>query len=205
MLKGQFNGLTAARLRVVLSFTIVLLIGVSIASFWFFRSQLELYANQVQAANAAASVSSNDVSRLKQLQQDLDNDKVAVNRAKNIVAESKSYQYQDQILTDITAYAKASGVVLTSVTFNEQNTPGTPTPTGPAGSVTAQPAPAGLKSITTTIAIRSPVNYAAIMRFVHSIEVNLTKMQLTGVSFLRQGGTSQDVVINPLTIQVYTR
>lgn len=200
MLKKQVNSMTATKLRVILICCIMLLFVLSAAVFWFFRTQLEAYASQVQTDTAAATISTKDVARLQELQRKLQEDKIAVTRAKNIVADSKYYQYQDQIISDITTYARNAGVTITSFTFNTDTA-------GSVGAVGGAPTqslpPTGLKTTTASIAIKFPVSYINIMNFVHSIEINLTKMQLSGISISRTAGGN--VQINPITIEVYIR
>lgn len=206
MLKGQ-SGLTAAKLRIVLAASMILILVLAAVSFWFFRNQLEGYATEVRKANSDASVSEKNVSKLKELEKDLEDNVVAIARAEKIVGDSRFYQYQNQIIDDLNAYAKAAGIFIESYSFLETGTPGaagaSTAPTTPAGS--DGPPPAGLKTTGVSITLKSPIDYAALMRFVHSIETNLTKMQLTGVSITRTEYKSQDVSTNPLNIEVYTR
>lgn len=202
-MEKQMNNMTPTKLRLILLVSIALLLGLSTISFWFFRSQLVNFAQQVHNDNATASISSNDLSRLQELKNDLETQKVAVTRAKSIVADSKYYSYQDQVISDITKYASKSGVAITSFAFTSdsaQGTPGAIAPTKPISPII----PAGLKTINTTITLKSPVNYQALMQFVHALEVNLTRMQLTGIS-IAKGQGKDDVTVNPLTVEVYVR
>ena len=204
MTKKGTNSLTPTKLRLALLASIILLIGLSGVGFWLFSESLNTYAAEVRSANTAASVSSSDIARLKQLKTELEENEVSVTRAKNIVADSKYYQYQDQIIADLTAYAKATKVQVTSITFNT----GSSSALGATGSTTpsspSTPAPAGLKSINATVSLKTPVNYQAFMRFVHAIELNLTKMQITGIS-VQRSETDGDVIVSPLMIEVYVR
>jgi hypothetical protein len=206
MLGKLTNTMTASKFRLILLSNIVLLLAISAGGFWFLRGQLALYAEQVQKDSTAASTSSNDISRLQLLQRQLEEDKVAVTRAKSIVADSQAYQYQNQIITDITSYGVASGVTITSIDFSEKGgVGGTAAPPVGALPTASLVAPAGLKTTSAVIAVKNPVNYLSIMRFVHSIESNLTKMQITGVSLQKSGVSTSEVTTTPLTIQVYTR
>lgn len=199
----QTKNMTPTKLRLILLGSIVLLLGLSIISFWFFRVQLVNFAQQVHDDSAAATVSSSDLSRLQELKFDLNNESVAVTRAKSIVADSKYYSYQDQIISDITSYASKSGVSITSFAFTSDSAQGSVAATAPVKPV-GPAVPAGLKTISTTITLKSPVNFQALMNFVHALEVNLTHMQLTGIS-IAKGSGKDDVTVNPLTVEVYTR
>ena len=216
MLSSQSKSLTPTSLRAILAILIVVLVVAGAAAFIFIRLQLSDFATQVQLENAAASASSEDVTRLKQLEEELSSNEVAVNRAKKIVADSQSYQYQDQIIADLNAYAQASGVVIENFTFNNENVDdgsadaaAAPPPevTGEEGAVEQSTTPAGLKSTTASITIKNPVEYIRIMNFINSIEQNLTKMQVSGISIAKSSDdpSGRTVNINPLTIEVYIR
>jgi hypothetical protein len=165
------------------------------------------YAEQVKTDTSKASISSNDIQRLEQIKQKLQDDSVAVTRAKSIVADSQSYQYQNQIINDITAYAQAAGLHVTNFSFSTDNLPGANAgaATSTAAPTTQSSTPAGLKILTTTVSVKSPANYQSVMKFVHSIENNLTKMQLSGISLAKDSSSPTDVTVSPFTIEVYTK
>lgn len=190
----------AQKLRILLSVTILLLICLAGGVFIFFRSQLVSYAQQVQLDNAHAQVSTSDINRLKSLKEELESNIVAVTRAKNIVAESKYYQYQNQILSDITAYAKKAGVQIAGFTFNNE-VPGA----AAAAGVAQTAAPAGLKSTSVSVSIKNPADYQAVVKFVNYVESNLTKMQVAGIAYTRAETNDGSINANPITIEVYTR
>ncbi len=205
MLKKQMRGLTPTKLRIVLISFIVLLLALGAGGFWFFRNQLVTYAEQVQADSTAAASSSDDISKLQKMKKDLEENKVAVIRAKNIVADSQQYQYQDQIINEIQAYAKSSNISITGFVFNSATAAATPAAGAVAPTAVQPTTPVGLKSTSVSITVKSPINYQSVLRFIHSLELNLTKMQLTGVSLTKVAGNATDVTVSPLTVEVYTR
>ena len=207
--------LTAVNLRVVLIVSIVFLAAFGGAGFYLFHQQLAAYADEVNTDSAKAETSTQDISKLQQLEGEIKNDNVAITRAAKIVADSKQYQYQDQIINDIDAYANVAGIKIAGFTFDTSaagtagSTTGgtTPTTTGGATTAPAVTAPAGLKITTATITLAQGQNsFKSIMNFLKSIEQNLTKMNLSGISLQRNTGTSGgDVIPGAITIQVYTR
>jgi len=203
MMEKQLKGIGPTKLRIALIATILLLIVAAGIGYWFLRLQLVNYAEQVSKAAVAANVSANDVRNLQNLQTELKLGSVAITRTKNIVAESQSYQYQDQVITDFTRYAKAAGVTVSGFGF-DTTAPGAatvPTPVDPQ----AAPVPTGLKTTRVSVTVKNPVEYKALMQFIHLIELNLTKMQLTGISISQSPEKPNLVTVNPLTIEVYTR
>lgn len=209
MLKSNFNHLTPTKLRALLIGTIVLMLVIGFAAFWLVRNQLVAYAEVVSKDTEAATISNNDIAQLQKLQKTLEEDSVAVTRAKNIVAESKSYQYQNQIIDDITSYAKKAGLQVMSFTFDDTGTGTTPTAgtsaAGPPDTTTPQLTLPGLKSVSTTVSVNNPAKYESVMKFIRYIELNLTKMQLTGITLSKGSEGKTDVSVGQFIIEVYTR
>lgn len=226
-MESRVSKLSAKKLKAILiaSIFVMLLIGAGI--FWFFRERLVAFAVDVQTASVGATTSSSDVEKLRGIEAILNKDQDGVSRAKKIVAESKFYQYQDQIINDLVKYSQDAGVTITTFTFSEGSSTGSTTPapttegapvepmtegapgegTVEGGEASTTPAASSLKSTTVTVTIDSPVSYKKIMDFIHYIEENLTKMQLSGVTLSKATGEVKDttVSVSPLVIEVYTK
>lgn len=214
MLKKSTSSLTAQKLRLLLIASIFLILLLTVGIFVYARSVLAAYSADVQKVSETAASSSKNLSALNTLKTKLADNKEAVERAKNLVAESQSYAYQDQIIKDLNTFASKSGVTISGFQFNSEaagaapaaapntTTTATPAPTTADGA-TAAPA-GGLKTVSASINLKSPVNYKNIMNFVHMIEQNLTKMQLTGIA-LNKDSASNNVSVNSLTVEVYVR
>lgn len=197
MIGNQLKGLTPSKLRLILLGFMLFLVILTSVLFILFRQFLIDYSLQVAEATNSATISNDEVSRLKNLDIRLKNDIVSVTRAKKIVSDSKSYQYQNQIIDDINSYATIAGIKIAGFNFSSDDTVST------TADPTAPIVP-GLKSTDATITIDNPVSYVSIMKFIHAIESNLTKMQVTGVS-ISKSEKSDDVVVNPISIRVYVK
>lgn len=211
MLKKTTGNLNAQKLRILLIVSILLLIVIMSAVFILARSVLVGYAADVQQISDAAASSSKNLSALNNLKAKLEKDHSAVERAKNLVAESQSYAYQDQIIRDINTYASKSGIAIAGYQFNSEigaSSSGaagsTPAPTPVAPGTNPTPTVSGLKTVSVSINLKTPINYTNIMHFIHLIEQNLTKMQLSGVS-LSKDTQPNGVTVSALTIEVYVR
>lgn len=212
MLKKSTSSLTAQKLRTLLIVSIFLIILLTVGLFVYARSILAGYAADVQKVSDTAASSSRNLNALNTLKTKLAEDKEAVERAKNLVAESRSYAYQDQIIKDLNTFAAKSKVTISGFQFNSEQTetsgaattsPNVAPPA--AGAATAPTAPTnGLKTVSVSINLKSPMAYRDIMNFIHMVEQNLTKMQLTGVAF-NKDANSDNVTVNALTIEVYVR
>jgi hypothetical protein len=190
--------LTPTRLRIMLMISLVVTIALSSVINSFAFGLLEDFAVDVSHTTVDATASQNNLQNLQQVQQKLAGEKDVIQRASSIVADSQSYQYQDQILTDLKAFASQAGIVITNLDFSAATT--SKTPTAPA----AGPAPVGVKSTSVSVTLKNPVNYVNFLKFVKSIEQNLTKMQISKVA-LSKAATGNDVSSETLIIEVYIR
>jgi len=196
--KLKFN---AVSLRNTLIASIGVLVLVGIGGFFLLERYLSSIALEVNDSNVQAAASSKDLAQLQQLESEMADNQVAITRAASVVGDSKQYQYQDQIINDLSSYAKTAGFQIQSFAFSDQ-TLGAPSAGNVAPGATA--APTGLKISTVTVTLPQDLSYTTIMTFLKSIEQNLTKMELTGVS-LAVDQASGRVTIQPITIGVYTR
>lgn len=204
-------GLTAVKLRLVLSIAILAVAASGIGLFIYGSSILDSYADEVQLKVSQAEESQNILSRLEATEIALQSQSEAVQRAAEVVAESRKYQYQDQIILDLNAYASRAGMDIRSISFNSEAdsttssssaTAATP-PTAGADRPAATTGPT-LKSVSATIDLYTPVNYRDFLTFMSYIEQNLTKMQIQNIS-LQKSSEGSGVTVQSLTIEVYTR
>jgi len=194
MVEKKLKGFGAPQLRAILIASLVLLFALGGGLFWFMREQLVDLASKVRDVNIEAATTDTNAIRLKGLQKTLDDEKVAVTRAKNIVADSEAYRYQEKLINDLTRYAKKAGVTIVSINFN---------PTIDSGADTIP----GLKKISMTVSLGDGVTYKSIMQFIRYIEFNLTKMQIKGISLSNTspGTGSLQLSVPSLEIEVYAR
>ena len=210
MKKSTSLTLNATNLRLILTIIIFLIIGISVTGFYFASNKLKQYATDVSQITSEAEASASNIERLKQTELELQRYEQTIQRAANIVAESTSYQYQDQIINDLTSYAQRAGITIAGFTFDETNTtaapaaaPTAPTPAATDTGTTTAPS-AGVKSITATVQLEPTVPYVNLLRFMRLVEQNLTKMQLAKISLSQASGEDpQAVAGQALVIEVY--
>ncbi len=205
------NGaMTATRLRLILSISMILIVVAASAGFWFVQQNLREYASAITGLNADANAGDLNLQTLSGLQARLDEDRVARDRAHALVADQSTYA--DQVINDISRIANEAGVQITSFEFVE-SAAAAPTPTqAPAAgsaptttmpSVTTPTAPAGVVKKTVTVAIESPLAYTELMKFLSGIEANPLKMQIPSVAMTK--GESKNVTTQQFSIEVYVR
>lgn len=199
MNKNSSKQLSARALRIILLATMVIIIIIGCAGFYFIQAYLYDVAVNVSHKNEDAQTSSSDIIKWDRLKDRLADEQEIVDRTAKIVAESQSYQYQDQIIEDLNAYAARAGVSITAFNFQDSSTTDAASPKD-----TSETTIPGLNSTTVSVSLVTPVNYRKFLEFVHSIEQNLTKMQLASIS-MTQGATAEDVTVSVLDIKVYTK
>lgn len=197
MIKGR--SISPTQLRLMLSVSMFVITLLAAVGFSVVNSNLKQFAIEVSHIAADAAASRDNVQNLQKIQTQLQQDADIVQKTSSIVAESQSYQYQDQIITDINNYAAKADIGITDINFAT-----TATPTPGTNSPSATPLPNGVKSSPIAITLKNPVNYNNLLRFIKSIEQNLTKMQVSRIN-LSKDPTGGGVTSEALTLQVYVR
>lgn len=209
--------LSATTLRYILVACLFLIIAAMAAGFYFVHGQLQVFAKDVADTQAEAKTSDAKLNNLMQLEKQLKKHEATVKKSEQIVAESQSYMYQNQVIEDLTTYASRTGISIMSFSFQsaENATGGTDATTAPPAidnssattdtkpSETQQSSPS-VRNTIVSIRIASPVRYVNLLHFMHLIEENLTRMQIT--EFSLSGGDSADFVsTDSFNIEVYIR
>ena len=206
---NKLRSMNAVTLRIILSallFVIVIIIG---GIFYMGRGQLNSVSTRVNQAVADAQQSSNSLATYKRLEGELKTNQSIVDRAKLLTADMNQYQYQNQIITDLQTYARQTGIGITNIDFGSSSsatgsataTPATGTPTAGAAGGSAG---AG-KSVSITVTPSNPVGYTNLLNFVHAIEQNLPKMQISKLNMTRDGTNPQKVSVTDISIQMYVK
>lgn len=176
----------------LLYIAIVLLVGSIGFGAYMLHTTLTNYATTVDHLRIDSELNQQGIENARKLQRVLDQNKDSVSRAAAIVADTKYYEYQDQIVKDIGSYASATGITVLGFDFSTAKTAKTSKV-------------AGLNTVVATISLQSPVTYANYLRFLKLIERNLTKMQVTQLDIsndLKTVGTISSPVI---TVEVFVR
>lgn len=206
---GSFKSFTATQLRMTLSISLFVIAILGGVMFSFANGQLETFATEVSHVSIDADASRNNVQTLQTIEKELENNKDVIKKANSIVADSQSYQYQDQIVSDLNKYAAAAGITITNLDFQAGDSTAGSGSTGsktPGSTTTPAPsAPAGVKTTSVTVTMKNPIGYNNFLQFLRAIEDNLTKMQVQKISLSKGTGEGDQISSDVLTIQVYVR
>jgi hypothetical protein len=181
--------MTATKLRYVLIGLIILMVGGFGVGAWWMQGVLAQSVQATDHAKIDADVSATELQQLKALQKQLNDEQDVVDRAKQIAVSSDQYKYQDQIIKDVSDYARRYGIQISTFDF---------TSTG------NNQATAGAKKSSFNVTLKGPVSYITFMRFLRDLERNLTKLQVTSLTLSPDKNPSN--ITNPaLTLEVYLK
>lgn len=176
--------------RVLIATIALTLVG---AGFGCWQLELMLRAEQQATDHARidAAISTEQIQRANELQAYLESNTTDIEKAASVVADTKTYQYQNQILEDVNRFADIAGVTVLGFDFPTQKT--------------IAPAAGAVKTIQASVTLQNPVPYENYLRFLKLIEQNLTKMQITDIS-ITPDTKIQGQINNPtIGLQVYIR
>lgn len=183
--------MTATKLRYVLAGLIVLMLGGFGAGAWWMQGVLAQSVQATDHAKIDADVSATELQQLKALQKQLNDEQDIVDRAKQIAVSSAQYKYQDQIIKDVSDYARRYGIQISTFDF-------TSTANNQAATTN------GAKKTSFNVTLKGPVSYVTFMRFLRDVEHNLTKLQVTSLTLSPDKNPSN--ITNPaLTLEVYLK
>ena len=198
----------AVTMRIVLALSLVLiLVGMGVVVY-FGYTMLQGTAEEVSKVQTEAKAVDAKVQNLARLEKEMEKYKDSVAKAQQLVAETRQYQYQNQIINDLTTYASQSGVGIAGFTFasgsaGSKSSSGSSSTSGASSSAGASTG-AGPKSIKVSVRLNEKTDYMALLRFMHLIEQNLTRMQIASVSMSKTEGAGQ-VNTQTLDVEVYVR
>ncbi len=193
--------LNASIARIVLSLLLLIILSAMVGLVIFAYSFLSKTSEEVGKMQTEAIAVDAKIQSLLASKSQLDRNSDTVKKAKNIVSESKLYQYQNQIIQDLNTYADRAGIPIKSFSFQNEPTVSVKTATSSKQTSTS---PAGVKSTFVSIQLGDHIDYTKFLHFLSLIEKNVTRMQLSGVSISR-GANNHEISIQSLEVKVYTR
>ena len=193
--------LNASIARIILSLLLLIILSAMVGLVIFAYSFLSKTSEEVGKMQTEAIAVDAKIQSLLASKSQLDHNSDTVKKAKNIVSESKLYQYQNQIIKDLNTYADRAGIPIKAFSF--QNGPTTSAKTATSSKRTST-SPAGVKSTFVSIQLGDHIDYTKFLHFLSLIEKNVTRMQLLGVSISR-GANNHEISIQSLEVKVYTR
>lgn len=168
-------------LRTLLTVLFILVFAGGAAGYYWGIGIVRDYAVKVNHRLADADASGKQIEELQLLKQQLAQSNSLVSKANALFSTPATYQ--SQVLTDLKSYADAAGLKMANTTFEDA------TKTG---------------SHSVIISLQQPVSYSGLVAFLHNIEGNVPKLQVSsialspssdGVNTVRTGDIKIDVLV----------
>ena len=210
------NQLTPSQLRIILVLSLLLAIGLGIGGFILLRGVLAAKATEISQIATEVKGLSDNIRKLESAEKTLKANQNVEVKAREMLADIQSYQYQDRIVQDLKAIAGTSGVNIKNVDFMVSQTsasavvPQAPAQGTPEVATPTSNLPGGINQTKATITIESPVSYNSLLLFIRALESNSMKMQVSKVSITGAGASSEaknkdQVTSEAFVIGVYIR
>lgn len=190
------QSMNASTMRIVLSVVLFLILGAMMGGFYMAYSYLQKTAEEVAQVQAEAEASRNKLQNILDLKEKLADNKDGIEKIDKIVADSQSYKYQNQVIDDILVYSRKTGIPIMSFAFSDASS--STTAKAPAA------APTGVKPTTVTITLPKDVNYVQLLTFIHLLEQNLTRTQISNLTLTR-GSTPQTANTTSLNLELFLK
>lgn len=169
---------------------ILLVIGAGFG-IYFGQTMLSSFVTETNHLEIDAEVIEEDIRNAKRLTAELNKNSENIKRAADIVAQASSYQFQDQIVTDINSYATAASITVLGIEFQP--------------SAASAKSKTSLNIVSADIILLNPIPYDNYLKFVRLIEKNLTKMQITQLDITTDLINTGKISAPTLKLQVYTQ
>jgi len=181
-------------LQKLLTTIIVIALLASGAGFYYVQSSLSETATQVGKSISESESSGvlNNESLKAQVAEASDASKKA------LALKIESDDYQNQITSDVKAYAASNNITISNYSFAANST-------GAESSETKTPTQNNSSSNASamTMTLSNPVNFNDLMKFLKSLETNIPKIQITNLKITHDKNYKNSVSVDPIIVQGY--
>lgn len=179
------SNLSAPALRGILIASLAGLIIFGTVGFLFLRTLLIQKADETATVVASASDSDSQLKTLKSAELALSEYASVEQKVKQMVPDKSQYEYQDAIALNLLALAKKAGVTIKNIDYTSGGTGAAASAQG--GSTSTVSLPGNITLTTASITFETPLRYDHWLAFVHYIEMNTMKMQISSVGITSEG------------------
>ncbi len=184
--------MNATKLRLALFGLIVVLLGGFGTGAYFVLGMLSGRVKDTDHTKIDADITTTELQQLKSLQKQLGDQADVVERAKEIAGTTALYKYQDQVISDISAYASRYGITISAFDFSVASS-----------TANATQVVNGAKRTPFTLTLKGPLPYDTFLRFLKDIEKNLTVIQVTSLTLAPDPKNPNNVTNPSLGLAVY--
>ena len=187
------TGMKATSLTRLLVGIILFIAVLTLFANWYLQDRLSSEIQTTNSMKYEASMSDSNLSKAKALTTYMSTHADDVKRASEVVAETQTYTYQNQIINDLTSYASSTGVSILEFSFPDQSASGKKKTAGT------------LKSVSVEITLKKPLGYNNFISFLKYLEQNRTKMQITDISIATSRDNPRLIDSPTVGLEVYVK
>ncbi len=177
----------------VLGSSLIVLIIAAGAAIYYGQTRLSDFARSANHVKIDTEVNELNILQAKKLENAMKEQRENAARAAAVVADSKYYTYQNQIVNDLNNYARIANITILGFNFSTNTT------------ANKQKVAAGPKTVTATISLKSPMPYDDYFHFLQLIENNLTKMQVSELTIQSELRNSGMIAASSIQVEVYVQ
>jgi hypothetical protein len=201
--------LNALTLRWILLGIIILLLAAGSVGFYYAYKQMMVYNQDTLSKNAEADSTDKTIQQIESAVAYIEENEDAIKKSDSTVANSKKYQYQDQVIKDIRNIASDSHLIVNRIDFAVNDSAQTGVSAAPAGTAPSSDKIPGITTATATVSF-SPQSgtrlyYQYILDFLYKIEQNNTKLHTSNIDLKAPQVSSKTIDLRQLTIDVYIK
>lgn len=182
----------ATTIRTTMSAIIVMTIGLSILGFYFAQDMLKTFEVEVDSVVSRSTLNQASSGQTKMSSEDIAKYTAPYNKALSLTTPIQDYK--TTITKDLNQYASINGISITDFSFSS---------TAIMTNATLQNS--GISTNQVTIKLSNPVSFTGLMQFLKSIENSAPKLQLMGINLTSIPSSDNNVTVEPLIIEFYTR
>lgn len=192
------NRLKASSLKKAMTTMIILIITLTGVGVYFAFDKINTLAVEIKneiTKTPILGIKTDNTQALTRLQSDITKYQPIADQLINLTTSSENTK--NQTMQDINTYASANNIKVSDFNFPEKNTSNA-SPTTALNS-------ANTNTSSVVITITNNISYVSLLKFIKSIETNIPKMQIKNLSISSVQNSTNNVKVEPMTIEVYTR
>lgn len=199
--------LTPQILMVILITSILVMIGVGVASFIYGQGILKKYAVELSHKQKDAIASNAAIQGLSVIKDTLNQNADVRTKIDQLRAKDQFPEFR--IVDEVQAIAEKNNVTIKTFSYPDGTSNAGTQPAPAPDPNTAIPTPTSSASsssgkvVSLLVDLESPVDHKALLQFIYDIEQHLPKMRIKGLSVSPADGATDKVNVSQLTIELY--
>ena len=204
--------LNAQSFRWVLASIIILAVALSSAAFYIALGSLKAFSSETTSLNQESSLADAKIDSLDAATTYIDQHPDALQQVRSITSNQEKFQYQDDIIQNISNMADSSNLTIERIVFNDTASPEVGTIEG-----TAQQATPGETTVSDTSVVipgfsprtaqieLTDSSYQDLLNFMYKVENNTLKMYIANLSLSSDSTGSRKITKPTFELTIFVK